>query len=334
MSKRAHPTLIGAFVVGAVLLIVAGIVVFSAGRFWGETLNYVLYFEDDLTGLTVGAPVTFRGTKVGTVSEIKVVIDAQGGSIRLPVIMTLDPETVEIVNIRPETIQEDLDEPRDRRFIRTLIEERGLRAQLQTQSLVTGQLLVQLDFFPDTPIRLRDQPVDGFPEFPTIPSKLNQLTKKLQDLPLEDLVGATLTAIQGLERILNSPDVRKLGAEARTLMTEFRRLVRDLNRELPHVARGADDTIRQTQDLVHTLQKSVDPLASRFQDVADAAQSSLHQAQKTLSVVEGLGSTNTRLGYRVDATLKELDAAARAVRNLAEYLARHPESMVRGKGTR
>ena len=331
MSKQANPTIIGAFVVGAVALLVVGVLIFSSGQFFGEKLTYVLYFNDNLKGLNVGAPVTFRGTRVGTVSDIKVVIDAQGESIRTPVFMELDEGSVEVVNPAPGTIQEELNEERDRAFIQKLIEKRGLRAQLEMQSLVTGQLHVQLDFFPDTPIKLHTGRDDQFPEFPTVPSSLKQLAQKLEDLPLKDLVNSAVRAIHGFEQLMNSPDVGSLGSELKSLITEFRHLVKDIDRKLVPLAASLDDTIRDTQGLVQNIDSRIEPMASSIEEVADAARTSLEQIEETLSAIEGFAGKDSALGYRLSTTLKELGAAARSVRDLADYLERHPESLLKGK---
>ena len=332
MSKQANPTVIGAFVVGAVVLLVVGIMVFSNGKVFGDKLTYVLYFEDNLKGLNVGAPVTFRGTRVGTVSDITVVIDAQGESIRIPVFMDLEEESVEVVNVGPDTIQDgQVIEDRDRAFIQKLIEKRGLRAQLEMQSLVTGQLQVQLDFFPDAPIKLHTGLDDRYPEFPTVPSSLNQLAQKLEDLPLKDLVNSTLGAIQGFERLINSPEVSSFGTEAKSLIADIRRLVKDMDRKLVPLATSLDVTIRDTQNLVQNIDSQIEPMASSIGEVAAEARKTLEDVQKTLSAIEGIAGKDSALGYRLSTTLKELGAAARSVRDLADYLERHPEALLQGK---
>ena len=332
MSKHANPTAIGAFVVGAVVLVVVGIMVFSSGKVFGDKLTYVLYFEDNLKGLNVGAPVTFRGTRVGTVSDITVVIDAQGESIRIPVFMDLEEDSVEVVNATPDTIQpHEVIEDRDRAFIQKLIEKRGLRAQLEMQSLVTGQLQVQLDFFPDAPIKLHTGLEDKYPEFPTVPSSLNQLAQKLEDLPVKDLVEATLKAIQGFEHLINSPEVAGFGAEAKSLITELRHLAKEIDREVVPLATGLRGTIRDTRVLVRNIDRRVDPLATSLEDIAAAIRTSLGQAQNTLAMVEDVAAKDSALAYRLTTALKELGAAARSVRDLADYLERNPEALLKGK---
>ena len=170
MSKQASPTLIGAFVVGAIALVVAGLLVFGSGRFFADRLTCVTNFPGSVKGLRVGAPVNFRGVRIGEVTRIQVLYDEQDGSMLIPVVMEVLPEQVTVI-----------DRGDGQQSRRTEVEEligRGLRAQLQTDSLVTGLLSVDLDFYPDAPIEqvnidspdLRDYPV-----VPAVPSRMEEL---------------------------------------------------------------------------------------------------------------------------------------------------------------
>ncbi len=331
MSKQSNPTLIGAFVIGAIALVIIGVLVFGSGKYFKDQLIYVLYFDDNLKGLSVGAPVTFRGTTIGSVTDIRVVVDAQGESIRIPVFIALDEGTVHVVNTGPDTIMDEINEEKDREFIQKMIDDRGMRAQLQTQSLVTGQLLVQMDFFPDSPIKLHTGLGDSYPEFPTTSSSFSQLAHKLEDIPFKDLVSAALRAIQGFDQLIHSPDVKGLGAEARVLLKDLRALAQDMRRELGPLVSDVDDTIRDTQDLVRHIDGQVNPLSSSLKEMANSARQSLIHTNHTLATIKGVAGKSTALPYQLTQTLKEFSAASRAIRTLAEYLERHPEALIQGK---
>ncbi len=331
MSKRSNPTLIGAFVLGAMALVVIGVLVFGSGEFFKDKLIYVLYFDDNLKGLDVGAAVTFRGTRVGTVTDIKVVIDAKGESIRIPVFMALEEGAVHVVNTGPDTIMNQLDEEKDRTFIQKMIDERGLRAQLQMQSLVTGKLLVQLDFFPDSPIKLHTGLDDPYPEFPTTSSSLSRLANKLVDIPIQDLATTALRAVQGLDQLLNSPDLKGLVVESRTLIEDLRELTHMMNQELVPLVSDIGDTVRDAQDLVRNIDDQVAPVSSSFKEIADSARISLKQTQQTIATIQGIAGKSATLPYQLTQTLKELTSAMRSIRTLADYLERHPEALIQGK---
>ena len=332
MSKKANPTVIGVFVVGAVALAIAGLLLFGGGQFFGPKLYFVLYFEDSLKGLNKGAPVMFRGTKVGSVTDIKVVIDGQDESIRVPVYMELDDQGVEVVNPTVDTIGPTLgDEMRERAFIKKLVIERGLRAQLEMQSLVTGQLVVQLDFFPKSKINLHQEYKDEFPEFPTVPSSLKEFTRKLEDLPLKEVLNAALHTIDSLGRILNSPEFQGFISEGKELIVDFRDLTKDLDRAVPPIIENLDEVLKSTDQLVKNVDRQIKPISSSFQDVASTAKTSLQQAQRTLATFEEVAGKDSQVRYRLSSALKELASAARSVRDLADYLERHPEALLQGK---
>jgi len=174
MSKKVNKTLIGAFVVGAIILLILSLVVFGSGKFFRRTNKYVLFFEDSVKGLSVGAPVTFKGVKIGIVKDISLVYDPSTRFAFIPVIIETEPQRIKGAPLK-----------RDRENIQFLIKT-GLRAQLEILSFLTGQLAVALDFFPDKPARILGL-VKEYPEIPTIPSPLGELQKNIGDIPLKKI---------------------------------------------------------------------------------------------------------------------------------------------------
>ncbi len=144
MAKQANKTAIGLFVVGAIILLVVALVVLGSGRFFKETDRFVAFFDGSVKGLTVGAPVMFRGVRIGKVEDFSVYYKRAEREFKIPVLLTLYPEKVVGIGI-------EMTELEQKKQFQKLLEE-GLRAELQMQSLVTGQLGVQLDFHPDAPL--------------------------------------------------------------------------------------------------------------------------------------------------------------------------------------
>jgi len=188
MSK-ANPTLIGAFLVGTVVLVIIVIVIFGSGRL-AETIEWKTYFRGSVSGLSIGAPVQIRGVPLGTVTEITGLLDASG-DVYVGVLLELRRNSLESAS--------EMQIPLSQEDIEKLIVERGLRAQLATQSFVTGQLYVRLDYFPDSP--LEHTGFDkNYPEMPSIPTNMEQLESQIRDglaslgdLPVEDVLDATHT---------------------------------------------------------------------------------------------------------------------------------------------
>ena len=165
MSIKPSKTLVGAFVLGAVALFVVGIMTFSAGRYFSKQPTYVMYFDGTVKGLNSGAPVMFKGVKVGAVSDISLRYNPETKSVQIAVQAELDPHSITNSHGSLDT----------KAFMKALIRQ-GLKAQLQYQNLLTGQLVVALDFHPEKTARhiRMDAP---YPEIPTIPSSIEEFTK-------------------------------------------------------------------------------------------------------------------------------------------------------------
>jgi len=303
MSKQANKTLIGAFVVGAVVLVVIGILTFGSGQFMREMKKFVLYFDGSIKGLNVGAPVIIRGVKVGEVTDIKVRFEGEDFAVRTPVFIEIDPDRFS--EFSEQKAGQYLKRLRLNKMVDLLI-KRGLRAQLQSQSLVTGQLLVSLDFHPDKPINLVGSET-GYQEMPTIPSTMEALTKTVEKLPLEELVNRVMEIVKGIDRVINSP--------------ELQGSISSLNQALKSV-----------QKLIQNVDGQIEPLSSSAKETIKAATAALEEARGTLSNVKKNTAETSTLRYEVDNTLRELSTAARSLHDLADYLQRHPESLLRGKG--
>jgi paraquat-inducible protein B len=313
VSERANPTLIGAFLLGAIALVVTGLMVFGGGRFFTEKVNYVAYFPETVSGLNDGAPVNFRGVKVGTVHRIEVQFDAQDLSVRIPVYLQLERRRIrEIGGTIPEI-----------NFIPELI-ERGLRAQLQLQSIVTGQLSVQLDILPNRPARYVD-PVGEFPEMPTIPSSMQQFTETMESLSIEELVNDARQVLAGLKTLVNSPEL----AELLTGVNEFVN-----SGELLGLVTHTNEAIDDVQALVSNIDGRVGSLSTSVELTLTEASETLEEVQKTLDAARqalSIAAEGSPMRYEFEKMLGELTAAARSIRLLAEYLERNPDALVRGK---
>ena len=168
---------------------------------YGDTLKYVMYFNGSVRGLAVGAPVQLRGIPIGKVTGINLELDKKTAEIRIPVTVELEPDRIEEVNNQSNISHKDV--------MQQLI-KKGLRAQLQTGSLLTGQLLVDLDFRPNSKIHLTANNTSVYPEFPTTASSIDEFTHsaqiimdKIAKLPLDDLsteANKTLQSLQGTSK--------------------------------------------------------------------------------------------------------------------------------------
>lgn len=325
MSIKASKAVIGAFVLGAVCLMVAGVVVFGSGRLFSHQQKFVMYFDGSVKGLSIGAPVVFRGVKIGSVVDIVLQGDLRDMTFRVPVIAEIDTGRFHLTHVIPGSAD----------YQKALI-GRGLRAQLQTQSLVTGQLVVDFDFRPDKPARFAPDST-GYPQIPTTPSTVDELAKRFEELPLKQLVERANATMGGLERLVNSPDLQNAPRSLNLAVADTRTLLKRIDREvglLSSDARGAIGAATATikhADRVLAFDEGApaEVVKSLNQTLADARKS-LHKFDETLDTVQNTVS-DERSNYQLRNALKDLGEMSRSLDSLLDYLDRHPEALLRGK---
>jgi phospholipid/cholesterol/gamma-HCH transport system substrate-binding protein len=348
VGRKANQAVIGAFVLGAVLLAVAGVVVLSGDRLFRDTQTVVAYFDGSLEGLDIGAPVTFNGVKIGSVTDLKVVIDPSDESIHTPVFFKIDAHHLHDTGGRKITLK------RESRRLELLIEH-GLRARLELQSLVTGQLVVALNFYPTTPVRLTGRS-KRYPEMPTIPSSFDTLTRRVEDLPIEALITETIGTMQSVKALVTAPEVKSALGKLDRALSDFEGLVRTMNGQIDPLMTDLRETTVATRTTMAEAQAAIArltpaagaaideyrtlgqdarkavanadaqivPLAASIERAAAAADATLADARRVLG-------EDSPLRDELSESLQEITKAARSLRTLADYLDRHPEAVVVGK---
>jgi paraquat-inducible protein B len=325
VSAKAHPRLVGAFLLGAIALVLAAIVVLSSGNWLARRDRFALYFPGSVKGLDKGAPVTFRGVKVGEVQDVQAILAGRPAAlIQIEVVIEVRQNVVEVppgqsvpADLLPSTSRQE--------FARGLI-GRGIRARLQSASLLTGQKYIDLDFRPAEPARFAGlQP--RYPELPTTPTAMEKMgdraeaiVEKLAELPLEQMLDDLRKTLIAAREVLASRDLREAFAGAN-------RSTRKIESTLVQV----EATFRTAAETLVALRGETGPTAEEarqtlraFHKTADQAQGRLTDLKETLS-----GADDTRL--TASQALEELTHTLRAVRNLVDYLQTHPEALVVGK---
>ncbi len=313
MGRKPNPTVIGAFVLGAIALAVLGVLVFGSGQYFRKTNRWVLYFPGSIDGLSVGAPVKFRGVEFGRVTNIQLVFSPHDHTrqLSIPVYVETDPSKISFAGTGLRM--------GDAATARDLI-DRGLRAQLQTQSLLTGLLFVQLDFFPGTEVNyVLPQPSDP-PEIPTIPTTLEeasdtlrQVLTDLQKLRLEELVENLSNALHGVDQLANSPALRTA-----------------LN-DLPAVVNALNTTLSNANGLLVKLDTHVMPLAREVQTTLTQTQQTLLEVERAAGAATTIIEPGSPLDHDLRRALGALADAARAIQLLADYLERNPSAVLYGR---
>jgi paraquat-inducible protein B len=304
MNKRVSPTLIGAFVVGAMAIAVAGIVLFGSLTWFSTVYRFALYFDDSVDGLVVGAPVKFKGVQIGTVEQILLSPTDQFAQPRIAVIIGLDESRIRTLGGRTAG------------FTATQLKEAidsGLRASLASQSLLTGLLYVSLNYNADIgPPKLVGDNTD-YPEIPTIPSRVeqvaqtaNEIFKKLQALDWDGLFTSISETMDGLRTLVADPQTQ------------------DVTRQL-------NETLESVRKLSSRLDTKIDPLTISVQDVAKDVRVTLGKIDGTVTELNGVLQDDSPLHYDLSRSLQELELAARSIRELANSLDHNPTQLIFGR---
>lgn len=331
MSRKASPTVIGAFVLAGVGLLVIGVLVFGGRELFQEKQKFVTYFEGSVQGLRVGSNVLFRGVRVGYVTDIDVITDESMLNYQIPVTFEILPESVTLISGgkafgSPTTTSSRLDD-----MIRA-----GLRTRLDVESFVTGQLVVDMDMHPDTKAVFRGQN-PPYPEIPSIPSGIQQVMQRVeaflsnvqQKVPLDQVVEDLLGAIRGIDRLVNSPDLAASLAGINKLVNA--RETQDLPAALNGAMTELQAATRDARALIGNVDRRLDPALEKAVPLMEQLGATLKEGEAVLSLARGQLASNPETAAQLAAALRELERSARSIRVLVDSLEREPEALIRGK---
>jgi paraquat-inducible protein B len=329
MNQKISPTLVGGFVIGAVVLLVIAVIAFGSGQLFRKTREFVLYFDSSVNGLRIGAPVKVRGVEIGAVKDIRFQLAEDTQINKIPVIVEIDLDKLTSRGAKAAAAE-------DVKSFRQVIVERGLRGQLMTESLVTGLLYVGLDFFPGSPIHLV-QRTDGdhkYPEIPTVPTYLEQaqdtaarILAKLEEVDFKGMMDSVSRAVDGFGSLVNSPALKSA--------------IQRVDQTIPKI----DQAIVEIRKMTSNLDDNITVLSANLQQTSDAAREAMQQAALTMKQtdaafkeaeavmtnIRGMSDPDSVTFYELGRSLREVSAAARSLRILSNSVERNPRALIFGK---
>ena len=329
MNQKAKLSIIGAFVMGATFLAMGMVVFFGAGEFFKEKERFILYFDDSLKGLDAGAPVRFMGVKVGKVTRIDLIFDNQNLSFRTPVYIEIDTGRISLKDYGAG-IERNLGAMDADAFREELI-DRGLRAQLKIDSLLTGMLYVDIGFHPDKPYVFNGKSRDIM-EIPTILSDIAEISKAIESIPVGTLVESVISVVESMDRLIVSVEEKNTLGDINEAISEFKGLMIEVRKAVAPVATAIEGAAEETRKLAANSDEGVSKTLDALQRTVASSQSMMERAETTLESLESGFGGESAIAYRLNRMLGDVSEAARAMRMLAEYIERHPESLVFGKG--
>ncbi|MEM1090202.1 MAG: MlaD family protein [Pseudomonadota bacterium] len=264
---------------------------------YARRLRYVLYFDSSVRGLNAGAPVELKGIRVGSVHDVRLEFNADDTSFLIPVIIELEPDRI--------VGQQNLEQAPEN-ILSTLV-ERGLRARLQTGSLLTGQLFVELNMYDEAPLDLRGDGKQPYPELPTIAGSFEAITAtvdrfiaQLDSVDLEAMAENLNGILAGANSLINTDIGGDVATDLQASIRSLRNVLKDLD------AGNLDQTL-------------------------SAANTALVQLDEALKLTSDVLTPSSPLQYNLTQLTAELEETARSIRNLMDLLQRQPSSLLFGK---
>ncbi|MGE4281708.1 MAG: MlaD family protein [Magnetospirillum sp.] len=319
-----RPAAVGGFILGGVALGVAAILFFGGLRLFSSTSRAVVFFGESLAGLEVGAPVTFQGVRIGSVQSIAIRMNVDEMTARIPVFLEFDSDKVSWEGVRNGGDVVD-----QKRLVAV-----GLRAQLAMQSLVTGQLRIDLEFRPGTPAQLVGAVTD-VPEIPAVPSDLNELRNKLTALPLHELAETAQRAFLSLERLSGHLDsvLDPLSESVRRSTDAATRTLETTDETLRRLQMDVSTTLRGVDALVIDARAQLDSHSGDLGRTLVSAERASRQAEVLLESLNGLVEPRSQARGDLEATLRDLAASASSLRGFTRAVERDPSAILTGSGT-
>lgn len=266
---------------------------------------YLVYFDGSVRGLDVGAPVEFRGLRIGSVAEVRLDFDPASDRIRIPVMLEIEPQRL-LGDIAPAQME------REKHQHMAQLVRRGLRAQLKSGSLLTGELVIDLVLLPQAPAAELDTsgPVPVLPSVPNTLDELQASVSRILDtiakLPLDQLVTSLAGTATKVEDLVGSPGVQD-------------------------AVEALGPALVQLQSTLGKVDQDASPLLASLKHAADTAVVTLRDTQTTMSSIRGTIGPQSTMAGDVEDLLQELTRAAQSIRSFANYLDRHPEALIRGR---
>lgn len=317
MSEKPQSAMIGAFIVGALLITISAIILVSKSGFGNRYDKVVMVFDGSVKGLTLGAPVALRGVQIGQVTNIELILNTDSIDLTMVVEAELNDENFRRVGSNASNLTEDLIES-------------GLRAQLNTQSILTGLLYIQMDFHPDSDVRLID--IDSeYTQIPTIPTELERFALEFQKIDFAQLAADITSITDNIDRFVSDEAFQELPRDMRASLTSLDTMTAQLTSVLQ--ANGP-----KLEQLLDTSTRTMAEVRTEIPQLSASAQATLQELNTAAAAFEqamqGMAeivSDDSSTRYQLDIALKEIASASRAIQLLARSLEERPDALIRGK---
>jgi len=321
MSKKASPTVIGIFVFIGLLLGVGGLLMFTSSRLFTKTGKFIVYFENTLSGLNEGAAVKFRGVTIGSVSRVMIRFNQATNDLAMPV----------IIELQDDLIRKRLEGATVYQGMHTLSDEvkNGLRAKLETESLVTGVLYVELEVEDSPSPLVYHQRKQVYVEIPSQPTEIQKMLQNLAKLDLTDLQQKLSGVLAKADKILDQLKLGEITGDLTNLLVSANRVV--TTPDLTNAFTNLKEALDQYRLLGVKVNNRIDPLADGLTNAVENLNRTLVQARGGMQNFRDLLAADSSLRNELSVALDQITEAATSVSALGDYVHNHPNSLLMGR---
>ncbi len=345
MSKKANPLLVGWFATGGLVIVIIGLLILGGGEIFEQKFPCVAYFEESISGLDIGAPVDFKGVRVGTVTDVQIVIDRDKREIKRPVTFVLEPARIRFVG-GDATIDRD----GVINSVRT-----GLKVMLAKQSLLTGKLKLEL-YFSDSETNSTVEKKDGIVEVPSVLSPMAAAKKTIEEVDIPSIFTDIKTITGSLSNIATNDDLKHIISELNATMGELHKLtqnananIKPLGSNLIALTESLQLSITNINNTIGGIKERIPLMSSNLLSLATSTQEGVQNANKFIGDLSqqliplmqestlAISNINAKVDARSDFSielktlLENINKTTKSIGEMVNYIERHPESMMRGK---
>ncbi len=312
-------TVVGAFVLGGIILALGAIILFGQINLFSRQVRAVVILQGSAAGLSIGAPVTFRGVPLGSVTNIELTFDRRTFTAYIPVTLVLNPERVHRADTKEVIGIEEL-------------VRRGLRAQINVQSFVTGQAQVELNFAPAVPAVLHPG-LSKFPEIPVQQSMIQKAQQTLEQLPVQDIANNINQSLQSIRILADKLDheLPALVTSAEQTANQSRALIGTANQAIGTLQAQLTTTLNGVNTLTATATTQLNGRGADLHQLLVNTNTTVVQARQALADVRSLTSARSDQRADINSTLRDLAAAAAAMRGFSAEVERDPQLLLMGR---
>lgn len=332
MSQKANPTLIGAFTLVGLILVGAAVVLFGAGKYFERSHRILLHFDKSAIGLMVGSDVRFGGVRIGSVYSINVLVDTEKNRKIIPVVVELSEKNLQTIGTTSGLSIDFSTRDGVQRAV-----DRGLRAGMKQQSLLTGLLYIEFDITPDVPGFVYKGPtIAEYPMVPTTATEIDELIagvadglKKINALDLDGIAKDLRKVLTSAQRQLDDLNTKAISENIIAITDDVQAVTGD--ERLKSAIKNLDESLAEFKELAAKANDGLDPLLADFTRVADKATESLGRIEEVGAEVSRVVNPRGPVLMRLQDVLMETERASRAIKELANDLKRNPNALLMGK---